>query len=106
MSRHSTLYVGNTSVLRLTGLRDQDGEAQVGATVTLESFADRSGVDVSGISLPAVFSDIGGGTYELQIEDDLGAIAGTWYTARIRAVSATGAVLVADERVRAAVRRA
>lgn len=66
----SVLYLGNTMVLRLEGLRNRDGELVTGADVNLIDLIDSDGDDVAaseGITLPLPLVDQGGGNYEAQL---------------------------------------
>lgn len=90
MTTHSTIYIDNDSVLRVQGLRDRSGALVANATVALDSFEDRRGADVTGISTPALFSNIGSGDYELSLPDSLGLVEGKVYLATVSAVSTVG----------------
>jgi hypothetical protein len=108
MSRHSIYYVGNSMLARLDGLRDNAGDYQSDATVTIESITDADGVEVEGASFPLSMGYVSDtdGRYEAALPDDLEVTDGAWYDATIKAIGADGSVLTVVERIRAAVRRA
>lgn len=64
---HSTIYIDNDSVLKVTGLRDRAGDLVTTATVMLDQFVDKRGNAVTGITTPAAFTNLGDGNYELSI---------------------------------------
>ena|SRR5690554_6635024 len=93
MSNYSALYVGNTSIIEVDGLADQDGAYQIDATVTLESLVDkRTGVAVSGVTVPLTLFYVASsnGKYQGTIPHDAGATAGRVYIATILAISSAG----------------
>lgn len=85
----STYPVGNTVVLKLSGLRNRAGSYQNAATVTLLSLVDRRGQSVSGITYPLTLSYVAAsdGDYEAEISYDAGVVANNIYKGRIRAES-------------------
>lgn len=108
MSNHSALYVGNTSIIELDGLADQDGVYQNDATVTLETLVDkRTGAEVQGISLPLTLSYVSGsnGKYQGMIPHDADVTAGRVYIATILAISSAGQRAQWTETVLAQVRQ-
>lgn len=89
----STLYVGNTSIIEVDGLADQDGAYQNDATVTLQSLVDkRTGVAVSGVTVPLTLSYVAAsnGKYQGTILHDADVTAGRVYIATILAISSAG----------------
>lgn len=93
MSNHSALYVGNTSIIEVDGLADQDGAYQNDATVTLQSLVDkRTGVAVSGVTVPLTLSYVASsnGKYQGTIPYDAAITAGRTYLATVQAISASG----------------
>lgn len=108
MSDHSIAWVGNTLVAEVANLRNDAGEYQNDATVTLESIVDHRGNAVTGITVPLAMNYVAAsnGTYQATIDEDAGFTAERWYVATFKAVSAAGAVMKIEERVRAQKRRA
>lgn len=105
---HSTIYVGNTSIIQLDELANQDGTYQNDATVTLQSLTDKaSGTAVSGVTVPLSMSYVAAsdGKYQGTIAHGAGLTAGKVYLATVRAVSASGQraewveTVIAKERV-------
>jgi len=93
VSNHSALYVGNTSIIEVDGLADQDGTYQNDATVTLQSLVDkRTGVAVSGVTVPLTLSYVASsnGKYRGTIPHDADVTAGRVYIATILAISSAG----------------
>lgn len=93
MSKHSFLYVGNTSIIEVDGLADQDGAYQNDAAVTLQSLVDkRTGVAVSGVTVPLTLSYVASsnGKYRGTIPHDADVTAGRVYIATILAISGAG----------------
>jgi len=93
MINYSALYVGNTSIIELDGLADQDGVYQNDATVTLQSLVDkRTGVAVSGVTVPLTLSYVASsnGKYRGTIPHDVDVTAGRVYIATILAISSAG----------------
>ena len=108
MSKHSIAYVGNTLIAEVGGLRDDAGQYQNDAVVTIETIIDRNGEQISGIVFPVSLSYVGSsnGTYRAAIGATVGFEAEKWYTATFKAVAGSGAVMIVKERIRAQVRRA
>lgn len=93
MINYSALYVGNTSIIELDGLADQDGVYQNDATVTLQSLVDkRTGVAVAGITVPLTLHYVASsnGRYRGTIPHDAAVTAGGVYIATILAISSAG----------------
>lgn len=107
MINYSALYVGNTSIIELDGLADQDGVYQNDATVTLQSLVDkRTGDAVSGVTVPLTLSYVSSsnGRYRGTIPHDAGVTAGGVYIATILAISSAGQRAQWTEEVLAQVR--
>jgi hypothetical protein len=83
----SALYVGNTSVLVVSGVKDRAGVAITGATVQLVELVDNRGRAVTGITLPITCDHIDAGTYEGEIPADLDIRAGSVYRATVTATA-------------------
>src|SRR5690606_34779862 len=93
MINYSALYVGNTSIIELDGLADQDGAYQNDAAVTLQSLVDkRTGDAVSGVTVPLTLSYVASsnGKYQGTIPHDADVTAGRVYIATILAISSAG----------------
>lgn len=93
MPKSSKIYIGNTSVARLSGLVDEAGAYQNDATVTLESLVHRdTGAAVSNLTTPAGMSYVAAsnGVYEVAIPNDVGVVEGEWYEATFQAISSSG----------------
>lgn len=84
----SSFYVGNDSVLVVDGLKDRDGNAVLGAAVSLISFTDSSGNTPTGITLPAAFAEIGAGRYELALSRSIGVRRDKTYSFIVTATAA------------------
>lgn len=104
---HSTMYLSNSHTIRVDLLRDEDGSYINDATVTLESFVDKNGDAVSGVTVPLTMSYVAAsnGRYEGALAASLSLSAERWYTATVKAVSGSTQGQWA-ERVRATTRRA
>lgn len=92
-TKHSAIYVGNTSVIELDGLADHEGNYENDATVTLESLADKeSGAAVTGVSVPVTLNYVSGsnGKYQASVPPGIEITAGALYSAVVKAVSAGG----------------
>jgi hypothetical protein len=87
----SVLYVNTTSLLRLVGLRDRDGDLVLAATVELTELNDRNGDAVTGISLPLSLAAVGDGSYEGEIPETVDVAAGD--TLKARVVATFGALV-------------
>lgn len=86
---HSVAFVDNDATLLVTGLRSRTGALVDYAVVTLQSLVDaRTGVAVTGISLPVTLTSTGQGNYEVLLPRTAGFVAGRSYYATIRAVAA------------------
>lgn len=101
---HSTIAVGSTTLVKVNGLRDSDGNYQNNATVTIESLTERvSGDAVSGISVPFTLTYVtsSNGDYRGEIPETLGVTDGGQYIAVLRAELSTGQVKQWSEHIRA-----
>jgi hypothetical protein len=107
MSDHSTLFVGNTSYIEVTGLADRDGEYQNDATVTMESLTDLRGTAVSGVTVPLALTYIpaSNGDYRGTIPAAVAVNADRKYLATVKALGSQGFTFLAVETVIAATRR-
>lgn len=79
------IYVGNTNMLELRGLRDGlTGEYLSGATVTA-TVKDAAGANVTGESWPKALSyvDDSEGVYRVSLSHQLAVVAGAGYVAVI-----------------------
>lgn len=85
----SELYIGNTSVLVLAGLRNRTGDLQNDATVTLESIVsvDRPADVITGVTLPLSVPFTSNGIYEVQVPPLTGLMAGCKYRLEVKAVA-------------------
>ncbi len=85
----STWPVGNSVVLKLTGLQNRAGSYQNAATVQLLSLVDARGQSVSGITYPLTLSYVAAsnGDYEADISYEAGVRKNHRYKGRIRATS-------------------
>lgn len=81
----SVIYEGNDSRIVLRNLKDRTGAPVTAATVTLESFTDRAGNAISGITLPATLVHLSAATYALQVSRSIGVAPGKRYYAKVRA---------------------
>jgi hypothetical protein len=87
------MYLNSHTIVRLSELKDEDGNFQNDATVTLESFVDRlTGAAVTGITLPLSMPYVpsSNGTYEAEIPYNTSVVVERFYTALVRAISVTG----------------
>lgn len=91
MTIHSSIFIDSDSVLSVEGLRDRSGSLVSTATVTLDAFIDkRSGATVAGITLPAEFTNLDSGNYELALPNELALTENRIYSATITAISTSG----------------
>jgi len=106
---HSTIYIGNTHVVRLDKLRDELGFYINDAAVTLESLVDKQDNSaVSGLSVPVTMPYVSAsdGRYELVLSHGVGIVAEHWYLADLLAVTTSGQRGRWTEQVFATARRA
>jgi hypothetical protein len=106
---HSTIYLGSTTLVKVNGLRDTDGNYQNNATVTIESLTDRvTGQAVTGITVPFSLSYVtsSNGNYQGVISDSLGVVEGGQYIAILKAELGSGQVKEWSEHIRAQYARA
>jgi len=75
-------------VLRLTGLKNQNGVAVEDADVSLESVTYSNGDEIEDIDVPASFTHEGDGTYELNISGDVELTVGR--VVKLKAVVTSG----------------
>lgn len=83
----SAIYVGNTSVLVVSGVKDRAGTAITDAVVSLVELVDNRGRAVTGVTLPVTCDHISDGTYEGEIPAGLDISAGRVYRATVTAVA-------------------
>ncbi len=103
---HSTIYVGNTHLLRVDELKDEDGADVNNANVTLQSLTDKDGAAVTGVTTPLTLSFVSTGRYEVEIPYGAGFTAGQWYEADVLAIDSSNRRGRWTERMRARVRTA
>lgn len=83
-----TAFTGaNANTVELRNLRDLDGAYIDDATVTLEDISDADGVTLAGPSYPVTMTNVSAGKYRVTLGSSLGLVAGTTYTAQIKAVN-------------------
>lgn len=93
MSRHSTVYVGNTNLAELLDLKDEQGNVVTNALVELESVIDRrTGQAVAGLAVPATLTHVGNGAYRGSLAAGTGFVPGRIYEARLVAFGGGGQV--------------
>lgn len=84
MSCTVNLYVGNSSVCELTGLKNSvTGVADTGATVNVTLYSGDT--EVTGQTWPASMAHVADGTYRVTLNHDISIQAGYTYTAVITA---------------------
>lgn len=87
-----TLYVGNTNVIELQGLKNSvTGTTDTAATVEV-TLKDGAGVEIAGQSWPASMVHDADGTYRATLEDDLSLRKGGRYFAYVTATGSGGEV--------------
>lgn len=67
MSNHSPLYINNSMLAVVEGLRDNHGTLIEDGTVVVTDLVTKSGVQVGGIILPLTMDHVGEGRYEAVI---------------------------------------
>jgi len=90
MIQSSYVYIGNDSLVVLTGLKTRSGALITDAVVNMTAFVDRNGTAVSGVSLPLQLNHIGSGNYEAVMSKSVAVVVGKTDTATIVAVAASG----------------
>ena len=93
MSRHSSLYLGTTSLIEVDGLTNDQGVYQNNATVTLQSLVDRrTGTAVSGLTVPLSMAYVAGsnGKYQAVLPHTVSVTPGRLYDATVLAISSSG----------------
>jgi hypothetical protein len=95
MSNHkSTVSYGSSILLRMVGLRDNQGNYQNNATVRLLSFTQRAGGAVAGISYPLALTYVpaSNGNYQVELPAGINLLAGRIYVAILEATGSQGYV--------------
>ena len=89
MTHFSKMYVDNSHTIRLDGLVDASGSYVNDATVTMESFTDKAGNAVSGVSVPLTMAYVAtsNGRYEGALSESLEISRQKVYTATVKAIS-------------------
>lgn len=105
---NSTIYVGNTTAIRISGIKYAGGSFINNATVALVSLVDLgSGAEVAGVSYPVSLEYVADsdGVYEATLPYGLQIENGRRYTATVRAETPGGERGEWEERLKATIRR-
>lgn len=105
---NSIIYVGNTTTVRISGIKYSGGSYINNATVSLVSLTDLgSGASVSGITYPVSMEYVSDsdGSYEATLPYSLEIENGRRYTAVVRADTPSGERAEWEERLKATIRR-
>jgi hypothetical protein len=89
-----TVYVGNTNVHELRGLKDAVLDTFINTAVVTVTIKDASGVEVAGQTWPVVMDYVAAsnGNYRAIIEDDVAFVARRTYYAHISATAGSNRV--------------
>lgn len=86
---HSSLYIGNSSVVTVSDLRSATtGDLVTGATVQATGLTTARGASVSGITLPLALSEVSAGQYRGSIPATVDIKANRLYLLTVTAESA------------------
>lgn len=105
---NSTIFVGNTTTVRISGIKYASGAFINNATVSLVSLTDLGdGSSVTGVTYPVTMDYVADsdGIYEAVLPYSLGISNGRRYTATVRAETPSGERAEWEERLKATIRR-
>ncbi|RWH86448.1 MAG: hypothetical protein EOR77_21610 [Mesorhizobium sp.] len=88
------VHVGNTNIIELSGLKSAIEDSYVNDADVIVTVKDAAGTNVSGQTWPAAMAYVADsdGLYRGILEDDLGLVDGTTYTAHIDADAGTNRI--------------
>jgi hypothetical protein len=84
------IYLSNTNLLQLNGLKNESTDAVIAGAAVTVSIANKAGTPLAGMAWPQAMADVGSGNYELSIPPAVAWVVDTEYVATIDAVAVAG----------------